>query len=120
MGSLPNLNDLHLEKAEKRAEERERELARERARERVFARDNKELKVEKERLPSIFLQQVNFLFLLYKLNLFYILKYFHCYSLILFSLPRLDTITTPFASTFTDIQESSTYKELRCCTSHLG
>lgn len=80
MGSLPNLNDLHLEKAEKRAEERERELARERARERVFARDNKELKIEKERLPSIFLQQVNFFFI----NLIYSKVFSH--SLLLFPL----------------------------------
>ncbi|GAB0099274.1 uncharacterized protein DMENIID0001_151240 [Sergentomyia squamirostris] len=42
MGSLPNLNDLHREKAEKKTREKERELARELAREREFPRDRGE------------------------------------------------------------------------------
>lgn len=52
MGSLPNLNDLHSEKAERRDNERDRELARERARELEFSRER-----EKDRLP-IFIHQV--------------------------------------------------------------
>lgn len=64
MGSLPNLNDLHSEKAERRDNERERELARERARELEFSRER-----EKDRLP-IFIHQVGkivFLFFFYLL-----------------------------------------------------
>lgn len=52
MGSLPNLTDLHSEKAERRDNERERDLARERARELEFSRER-----EKDRLP-IFIHQV--------------------------------------------------------------
>lgn len=60
MGSLPNLNDLHSEKAERRDNERDRELARERARELEFSRER-----EKDRLP-IFIHQVGkFLFFCY-------------------------------------------------------
>lgn len=41
MGSLPNLNELCRERAERRELERDRDLARERVRERVFSRVDK-------------------------------------------------------------------------------
>lgn len=53
MGSLPNLNELCRERAQRREVERVRDLARERVREREFSRGDKE---KGERLPNF--QQV--------------------------------------------------------------
>lgn len=49
MGSLPNLNELCRERAQRREVERVRDLARERVREREFSRGDKE---KGERLPN--------------------------------------------------------------------
>jgi glutamate mutase epsilon subunit len=56
MGSLPNLNELHREKIEKRAEERERELAREAVIDRDFPL-TRDTSYGRERLPT-FIHQV--------------------------------------------------------------
>ena len=77
MGSLPNLNELYRERAQRRALERERDLAREKVREREFARGEKDKQLGGgggggycggagvgERLP-IFLHQVHIVYFLY-------------------------------------------------------
>lgn len=54
MGSLPNLNELCREKAQRRAAEKERDLVRERARQRDFTRGDNKDAFTKDRLPMFF------------------------------------------------------------------
>lgn len=79
MGSLPNLNELCRERAERRLHDRERDVAREQCREREFCRgavggrDRAPATVEMvrtivERLPARMPQQVNIIIIAFSLE----------------------------------------------------